>query len=194
MPFPPTIAVFCGSKPGKDQSHIESATALGAGMAARNIELVYGGGRVGLMGAVAEAVDQGGGKVTGVIPEFLMKREVGNADKGSLEVTNSMHSRKRRMFELSDAFVTLAGGLGTLDETVEVITWKQLHLHTKPIIVLNIDGYWDVLKQATQSFTNAGFAYASDAELFTVVDTVEAVFDALDRNDWQDHGEGTSRL
>ncbi len=184
MPYPSAVAVFCGSKPGHSPEHLTSAMALGRGMATHEIELVYGGGRVGLMGAVAEAVQQDSGKVTGIIPEFLMQREVGNAEAGSLEVTSSMHSRKRRMFEIADAFVTLAGGMGTLDETIEVITWKQLRLHSKPIIVLSIDGYWDVLQQATQSFTEAGFAYESDADLFTVVDSVEAVFDALDREEW----------
>ena len=184
MPYPSAIAVFCGSKPGQNPGHLASATALGEGMARHEIELIYGGGRVGLMGRVADAVSQGGGKVTGIIPEFLMQREVGNSDAGSLEVTESMHSRKTRMFELSDAFVTLAGGLGTLDETIEVITWKQLRLHSKPIIVLNLGGYWDVLRQATQSFTEAGFAYASDADLFTIVDSVDEIFQALDREEW----------
>lgn len=184
MPYPSAVAVFCGSKPGRDPQHLASATALGHGMAAHEIELVYGGGRVGLMGAVAETVQRNGGKVTGIIPEFLMQREVGNIEAGSLEVTDSMHNRKRRMFETADAFVTLAGGMGTLDETIEVITWKQLRLHAKPIIVLSIDGYWDVLQHATQTFTEAGFTYASDADLFTVVDSVDAIFEALDREEW----------
>jgi uncharacterized protein (TIGR00730 family) len=184
MSHPSAVAVFCGSKPGQAPEHLASATSLGQGMAAHDIELVYGGGRVGLMGAVAAAVQQGDGKVTGIIPDFLMQREVGNSEAGSLEVTDSMHSRKRRMFEISDAFVTLAGGMGTLDETIEVITWKQLRLHSKPIIVLSIDGYWDILRQTTQSFTEAGFAYASDAELFTIVESVDAVFEALDREEW----------
>ena len=180
MSFPSAIAVFCGSKPGHDPRQIEAANTLGRGMAARDIGLVYGGGRVGLMGAVADAVQDAGGHVTGIIPEFLMQREVGNTKIDTLEITESMHSRKQRMFELSDAFVTLAGGLCTLDETIEIITWKQLRLHTKPIIVISIGGYWDVLKTATAGFTDAGFAYASDADLFTVVDSVEAAFAALE--------------
>lgn len=164
MSQPSSIAVFCGSRPGHDGRQLDAAGALGREMAARGIRLVYGGGRVGLMGAVADAVQDAGGDVTGVIPDFLMRREVGNEKIDNLEVTDSMHSRKRRMFDLADAFVTLAGGLGTLDETIEIITWKQLGLHSKPIVVISVDGYWEVLKTATAHFTDAGFAYAADAE------------------------------
>ena len=149
-------------------------------MAERGIRLVYGGGRVGLMGAVADAAQEAGGAVTGVIPEFLMKRELGNDRIDALEVTDNMHSRKQRMFELADAFVTLAGGLGTLDETVEVITWKQLRLHSKPIVVISIDGHWDFLRDATRNFTKTGFAYASAVELFDVVTSVAGAFRALE--------------
>lgn len=179
MRQPSSIAVFCGSKPGHDPKQIASARALGVGMAARGIELIYGGGRVGLMGAVADAVQDAGGSVTGIIPDFLMQREIGNTKIDTLEVTDNMHSRKQRMFDLADAFVTLAGGLGTLDETIEMITWKQLKLHDKPIVVISIDGYWDMLKTTTAHFTGAGFAYASDADLFSVVDSVEAAFKVL---------------
>ena len=175
-----TIAVLCGSKPGQDPKQMDTARDLGREMAGRGIELIYGGGRVGLMGAVADAVQEAGGAVTGIIPDFLMQREVGNTKVDKLEVTDSMHTRKRRMFDLADAFITLSGGLGTLDETIEIITWKQLRLHDKPIVVISIDGYWDFLKTTTAHFTDAGFAYASDADLFTVVDSVEAAFKALD--------------
>ncbi|MEX0694956.1 MAG: TIGR00730 family Rossman fold protein [Rhodospirillales bacterium] len=194
MSFPSAIAVFCGSKPGHDPRQIEAAGALGRGMALRDIELVYGGGRVGLMGAVADAVQDAGGHVTGVIPEFLMQREVGNTKIDTLEITESMHTRKQRMFELADAFVTLAGGLGTLDETIEIITWKQLRLHTKPIIIISVGGYWDILKTATASFTDAGFAYASDAELFSIVDSVEAAFAALEATSPDNHESRVDRF
>ena len=180
MPMPSSIAVFCGSKPGNDPVQMAAARALGRGMAERGIRLVYGGGRVGLMGAVADAAQEAGGAVTGVIPEFLMKRELGNDRIDALEVTDNMHSRKQRMFELADAFVTLAGGLGTLDETVEVITWKQLRLHSKPIVVISIDGHWDFLRDATRNFTKTGFAYASAVELFDVVTSVAGAFRALE--------------
>lgn len=194
MSKPSAIAVFCGSKAGADAAHLASAKALGAGMAERDIDLVYGGGRVGLMGAVAEAVQAGGGTVTGIIPEFLMKREVGNEEVGTLEITESMHTRKQRMFELSDAFVSLAGGLGTLDETVELITWKQLRLHSKPIIALSVDGYWDILKTAVQGFNAGGFAYAEDADLFQVVHSVEDVFDALENATYEVPGADSDRM
>jgi len=177
--YPSSIAVFCGSRPGHDPQQIAAARALGQAMAGHGIELIYGGGRVGLMGAVADAVQEAGGTVTGIIPDFLMQREVGNTKVDTLEVTDSMHSRKRRMFDLADAFITLPGGLGTLDETIEIITWKQLKLHDKPIVVISIDGYWDLLAQATTHFTDAGFAYASDADLFSVVGSVDAALEAL---------------
>lgn len=182
MSKPSAIAVFCGSKPGADARHMQTARDFGREMAARGISLVYGGGRLGLMGAVADAVKAGGGHVTGVIPEFLMKLEVGNDDIDVLEVTDSMHSRKTRMFDLSDAFVSLAGGLGTLDETVEIITWKQLGLHDKPIVVLNDGGYWDLLPAITAGFIDAGFANPTASALYTVADSIDAVFQAIARS------------
>ncbi len=179
MPLPNSVAVFCGSKPGHDAQHMRDATALGLGLAERGIGLVYGGGKVGLMGAVADATSGAGGQVTGVIPDFLMRREVGNTAAGPLEVTDSMHSRKRRMFELADAFVSLAGGMGTLDETVEIITWRQLGLHDKPIIILSRDGFWNEFSALITQFVNSGYAYAENGDLYTVVDTVDAVFETL---------------
>src|SRR4051812_14772503 len=136
-----SVAVYCGSRPGHDPAHAAAARALGAGLAQRGVRLVYGGGGIGLMGVVAEAALEAGGAVTGVIPEFLTRVERPYPKLVELEVTTSMHSRKTRMFELSDAFVTLPGGLGTLDETVEVLTWRQLRLHAKPIIILDIGGW-----------------------------------------------------
>ena len=179
MSLSSSVAVFCGSKPGNDPKHMQDAIALGKGLAARNIGLVYGGGRVGLMGAVADTTAAAGGEVTGVIPDFLMRREVGNTEAGMLEVTDSMHSRKRRMFELADAFVTLAGGMGSLDETVEIITWRQLGLHDKPIIVLSRDGFWGDFSSLIGQFVDSGFAYAENADLYQLVGTVDEVFDAL---------------
>lgn len=174
-----SICVFCGSKPGEDPAHMALARELGNAIGARGMTLVYGGGRIGLMGAVAEAASGSGADVVGVIPDFLMKLEVGNTANGSLEITDSMHSRKRRMFEISDAFVALPGGLGTIDETMEIITWKQLRLHDKPIIVLSPKGYWSPLQQIVASVVDAGFAHEAVKELFTVVETVEEVFDAI---------------
>ncbi len=129
MPTIRSVAVFCGASPGADPQFRAAARALGEGLARATIRLVYGGGRVGLMGTVADAALAAGGRVVGVIPEFLTRLEVAHEGVDEMIVTDSMHSRKQRMFELSDAFVCFAGGLGTLDETFEILTWKQLGLH-----------------------------------------------------------------
>ncbi len=174
-----SICVFCGSKPGTDPAHAEAAKRLGQLMAERGIRLIYGGGRIGLMGMVADAVMQAGGEVIGVIPDFLMKYEVGHEDVTELIVTDSMHTRKRAMFDRSDAFVTLPGGLGTLDETFEITTWKQLRQHDKPIILVDVNGYWQPFIDLAQRTVDGGYAHAAIMELWTVVDTPEAVFDAI---------------
>jgi len=139
-----TVCVYCGSGPGTNPSFIESATALGKIFAENGIRLVYGGGSVGMMGAVARAVLDHGGKVTGIIPDFLVKKEVMMPIE-DLIVTPDMHERKRLMFEHSDAFVALPGGVGTLEELVEQLTWKQLGRHAKPVLLADIDGFWEPL-------------------------------------------------
>jgi uncharacterized protein (TIGR00730 family) len=139
------ICVYCGSSPGTDPRFIKDATILGGILAANGIGLVYGGGSVGLMGAISSATIAKGGMVTGVIPEFLSGRERPLADAQELIVTHDMHERKRIMFERSDAFVALPGGIGTLEELVEQLTWAQLGRHKKPILVLNTGGFWDPL-------------------------------------------------
>ncbi len=139
------ICVYCGSGPGTDPAFVEAARAFGAILAKNGIGLVYGGGHVGMMGELAEAVLAHGGEVTGIIPEFLVARE--HAIKGAhgLIVTRDMHERKRKMFELADAFVALPGGVGTLEEIVEQMTWAQLGRHKKPILLANIEGFWQPL-------------------------------------------------
>jgi hypothetical protein len=174
-----SLCVFCGSKTGEGPAFEAAARRLGEQMAERGIRLVYGGGRIGLMGVVADAVLAGGGEAIGVIPEFLKDLEVGNDAVTEQIVTGSMHERKTRMFELSDGFVVLPGGLGTLDETLEIITWKQLRIHSKPVVVLNTDGYWSVLDALVQRTVDGGFAHSAVTELFTMVDDPEAVFQAL---------------
>tara|TARA_R110000782_G_scaffold74787_2_gene149529 strand:- start:166 stop:750 length:585 start_codon:yes stop_codon:yes gene_type:complete len=174
------ICVFCGSRTGSDPAYENAARTLGRLMAEKGIRLVYGGGHVGLMGVVADAVLDAGGQVTGVIPDFLRRREVGRDDLTELVVTDSMHSRKQRMFELADAFVALPGGLGTLDETIEVATWKQLGLHAKPIVILDAAGYWGALSALLTSVVDGGFAYGDIQTLWSVVDSAEQVFDAID--------------
>jgi len=189
-----SICVFCGSKTGTDPAYEAAALKLGDMIAERGIRLVYGGGRIGLMGLVAERVAAGGGEVIGVIPDFLMKLEVGNEKVGELIITDSMHSRKRRMFELSDGFVSLPGGLGTLDETFEIITWKQLQLHAKPIVVLDVAGYWKGLGGLVEDTIEGGFAHAKVRDLFSAVSTPEAVFEALAAAPEPDHEVLTSHL
>jgi uncharacterized protein (TIGR00730 family) len=140
-----TICVYCGSGPGSNGRFIEAAIAFGKILADDRIRLVYGGGSIGLMGALATSVLDHGGSVTGIIPDFLTSRENALTRVQELIVTPDMHERKRLMFERSDAFVALPGGVGTLEELVEQLTWKQLGRHTKPVLLANIDGFWEPL-------------------------------------------------
>ena len=174
-----SLCVYCGSSDRVDQSHLAAAAELGRSAAERGIEIVFGGGRVGLMGVLADAALDAGGQVTGIIPEHLRAMEVGHNSVSRLEVVGSMHSRKMRMCELSDAFCVLPGGLGTLDETFEIVTWKQLGLHDKPIVVVNHQGFWDPLIELIAHQVAAGYVRSGHARLFTVVDRVDQVFDTL---------------
>ena len=140
-----TVCVYCGSGPGTNPRFVEAAIALGKALAENGIRLVYGGGSIGLMGAVATSVLDHGGAVTGIIPDFLTSRENALTRVQELIVTPDMHERKRLMFERSDAFVALPGGIGTLEELVEQLTWQQLGRHAKPILLANIDGFWEPL-------------------------------------------------
>lgn len=140
-----TVCVYCGSGPGTNPLFIEAAKAFGKALAENGVRLVYGGGAVGLMGAVADAVLDHGGLVTGIIPDFLRKREHALSRVQEMIVTPDMHERKRLMFERSDAFVALPGGVGTLEELVEQLTWKQLGRHAKPVLLANIDNFWEPL-------------------------------------------------
>ena len=140
-----TICVYCGSGPGTDPAFVQAAREFGALLAGNGIGLVYGGGSVGIMGELAHAVLNRGGEVTGIIPEFLVKREHANPHVERLIVTRDMHERKRKMFELADAFVALPGGIGTLEELVEQLTWVQLGRHKKPVLVASVNGFWQPL-------------------------------------------------
>ncbi len=140
-----TICLFCGSSPGNDARHREAAAQLGASFAQRGIELIYGGGSVGLMGVAADACLAAGGRVTGVIPRLLMDKEVGHNAVSKMHVVEDMHQRKALMTELSDGFIALPGGYGTLDELFEALTWQQLGYHAKPVGILNVAGFFDHL-------------------------------------------------
>jgi len=174
-----SVCVYCGSSLGAKPRHAEAARQLGAALAQHGIRLVYGGGRIGLMGQIADAVLAGGGQVAGVIPEHLQVLEKGHRGVTELHVVASMHERKNLMFELSDAFVILPGGFGTLDEAFEMLTWRQLQLHDKPILFLSIDGYWAPFGKLVDQFIDEGFARENSRRLFVLVDAVEDVIPTL---------------
>jgi len=170
------LCVFCGSQFGDNPDFRGAASALGAAMAANKTALVFGGGKVGLMGACADAVLAGGGQVVGVIPEFLRDKELAHPRAHEMVVVPDMHTRKRIMFERSDAFCILPGGIGTLDEFFEIITWRQLHRHNKPIVVLNVAGYWSHMKGLLDTIIDRGFAHPGHSHL---VDFVTRVADVI---------------
>ena len=174
-----SVCVYCGSSSRVDDVYKKVATGLGAILAREKWDVVYGGGRVGLMGLVADAALEKGARVIGIIPEHIQDREVQHKGLSELHVVGSMHVRKQQMVDSSDAFVVLAGGLGTLDELFELLTWKQLGLHDKPIVIVNIEGYWTKLLEAIDNISATGFMRPEDKELFVVVDDVEDVPKAL---------------
>ncbi len=174
-----SLCVYCGSSDKGPAKHLLDAKELGYAISKRKINLIYGGGQVGVMGAVADAVIKNNGTVTGVIPEFLMRQEVGHTGITKLEIVSSMHERKARMAELSDGFIVLPGGLGTLEELFEIVTWKQLGLHNKPIIVFNSDGYWDNLQKTIKNMSAIGYLRPENIELAIFVNKIDEIFSKL---------------
>lgn len=174
-----SLCVFCGSRVGADPIYAEAARQLGRELAERHVSLIYGGGSIGLMGIVMQSVLDHGGVVTGIIPEFLMRREVGNPVLTELIVVDSMHERKQRMFELADAFAVLPGGLGSLDEAIEIITWQQLGLHAKPIALLSVADYWSSFEMLVEQVIEQGFADAAIRGLFSVHADVASLLSGL---------------
>ncbi len=181
MTEPYTLCLYCGSSNRADPVFYEAAAEFGREVARRGWRLVFGGGRVGLMGAAAEAALEAGGEVIGIIPGFLHEFEVGHHGVTRLEVVESMHIRKMRMFELSDAFCILPGGLGTLDETFEILTWRQLALHDKPVVLANLKGFWDPLLALIEAQCAANLVRPEHAALLRSVDSIPALFEALGR-------------
>jgi hypothetical protein len=179
MIAPQSVCVYCGSSTGNDPRYRQAAETLGRAIAAHGLKLVFGGGGVGLMGVVCDAVLESGGHVIGIIPGFLRAREAHRGGLSELYVVESMHERKQMMFERSDAFVILPGGFGTLDETFEMVTWRQLELHDKPILLVNIDGYWDPLLAMIERQIEEGFLRPQHRDLLHVVDRAEDVVPAL---------------
>lgn len=175
-----TLCVFCGSSLPPDGRFAETARSLGDAVARRGIELVYGGGRVGLMGVVADACLARGGKVTGVIPVGLFRREIGHTGLTTLHEVGSMHERKQRMYDLADAFVALPGGLGTLEELAEISTWSQLGLHQKPIVLLDVDGFWGPLVSQLDRMVTAGLLKPENRQLLPRAADCDAVFELIE--------------
>lgn len=177
-----SICVYCGSQPGDDPEYRQAARILGRAMADNGIDLIYGGGTKGLMGAVADSVMSNGGKAVGIIPEFLMDKEASRQELGQLtelHVTGDMHERKHMMFERSDAFVTLPGGIGTLEEIVEIMTWAQLGRHTKPMAFANINGFWNPLNALIGHMRDAGFIHTAHLVRPMVIDRAEDIVPAI---------------
>lgn len=174
-----SVCVYCGSRSGAMPAYASAATELGESLARHDLRLVYGAGDVGLMGLVARAAQAAGGETFGVIPEHLVKREVGKSDLTTYVVTETMHERKKVMLYNADAVVVLPGGPGSLDELFEALTWRQLGLHDKPIVILNVDGYWDKLRDLVEHMLEQGFAEASLADYLTWLETPEQVLNFL---------------
>ena len=174
-----SVCVFCGASSGRSAAYAEAARTLGATLAGRGLGLVYGGGRVGLMGAVADGALAAGGEVTGVIPQKLVDRELAHQGLTRLHVVGSLHERKALMAELSDAFVALPGGFGTLDELVEQLTWSQLGLHAKPIGLLDVADYWGPLVALARHATVEGFVREADLAAIAVAEDAESLLSTL---------------
>ena len=176
-----SVCVYCGSASGSDPIYAEAAQRFGTILAEAGVRLVYGGGAVGLMGIMAREALARGGDVLGIIPGFLRDREIALTEAGELIVTRDMHERKREMFEHSDAFVALPGGIGTLEETVEMMTWIQLGQHMKPIILANISGFWDPLIALLDHMSEMGFLQPprKGGLMYQIVDDVEAILPAV---------------
>lgn len=193
------ICVFCGSSAGKRDVFVNAARELGTALARRGIELVYGGGRVGLMGAVADSAMAAGGNVTGVMPRALVDRELQHVALTTLHIVESMHERKARMADLADGFIALAGGAGTLEEIFEQWTWGQLGFHRKPCAVLNTDGYFDALREMIDRMTVEGFLRPEHAAMLAFETEPEAALDALSRYvapsaKWQTRADNVVRI
>ena len=189
-----SVCVYCGSSSLIAQSFKSSARTIGTELAQCGVRVIYGGGHVGLMGIVADSALKAGGKVIGIIPEHIRSQEVQHNALTELHVVPDMHTRKRMMVERADAFIILPGGLGTLDEAFEILTWKKLKLHNKPIIIFNQDGYWDKMIALIDMTITEGFSQPADRVLFQVATSVEAVFALLDEPHAPDIGTLTGRM
>ncbi|CAB1064975.1 Lysine decarboxylase family [Olavius sp. associated proteobacterium Delta 1] len=174
-----SICIFCGSSAGRNSTYIGAAAKLGRLLAEKNLNLVYGGGNIGLMGEIAQGVINHGGKAIGVIPQFLVEKELVYHKLTEVHVVDSMHERKAKMAELADAFIALPGGFGTLEETVEVLTWAQLGLHRKPIGLLNIEGYYNYLNDFFDHMVAEGFLLREYKDMLLIQEDPAAMLEIL---------------
>jgi len=181
VPALSSVCVFCGSNGGADPAYLAAAEAVGAGLAQRGIRIVYGGGRVGLMGALADSARAAGGEVVGVMPQALVDREIGHTGIDDLRVVDTMHERKALMVELADAFVALPGGIGTLEELFEVYTWAQLGIHAKPLALLDVAGYYEPLAAFLDHAVAQRFLRAETRAMLAIADSIEGVLETFER-------------
>lgn len=175
----PLVAVYCGSRLGNSKVYEQAARELGRALADNGMGLVYGGASIGLMGAVADEVINGGAQAVGVIPTFMLKHEIAHEQLTRLHLTDTMHTRKTVMAEYADAFITLPGGLGTLEEIMEIATWRQLYQHEKPMIIMNINGFYDRMIEHLKYTTEQGFMKQQDLERLVVCNTIGEAIDLL---------------
>ena len=175
----PLVAVYCGSRLGNNEVYEQSARELGRELADNGMGLVYGGASIGLMGAVADEVIQGGAQAVGVIPTFMLKHEIAHEQLTRLHLTDTMHTRKTVMAEYADAFITLPGGLGTLEEIMEIATWRQLYQHEKPMIILNINGFYDRMIEHLKYTAEQGFMKQEDLDRLVVCNTIGEAIELL---------------
>lgn len=185
------LAVYCGSSMGNDPVFAEVANKLGERMTERGIDLVYGGGKLGLMGVIADTVLANGGKVFGVIPEILRHHEVAHPDLTELHIVDGMHERKAKMTELTDAFVAIPGGIGTLDELFEAWTWNALGYHAKPFGLLNVNGYWDNLTAFLDNVAGHGFMSEARRQQLLISDNMDDILDQLAAKSTGEQGKVT---
>lgn len=177
-----SVCVYCGSRPGTNGGHVKAGLALGRSLAKAGLRLVYGGGTHGVMGAVAQGAREAGGRTLGIIPHFLLSKETTETGLESLDevvITDTMHERKHRMFQESDAFVALPGGIGTLEELVEILTWAQLGRHRKPIVLANIDGFWNPLLALFEHMAAQGFVHSAHLVAPLVVEEADGIVPAI---------------
>ena len=175
----PLVAVYCGSRLGNSEVYEQAARELGRALAENGLGLVYGGASIGLMGAVADDVIKGGAQAVGVIPTFMLKHEIAHEGLTRLHLTDTMHTRKTVMAEYADAFITLPGGLGTLEEIMEIATWRQLYQHEKPMIILNINGFYDRMIEHLKYTTEQGFMKQQDLERLVVCNNIGEAIELL---------------